>query len=1110
MLTRALLCLTLSISTVAAEELQAPAKLTVSLADDLLGQLAPDGKHVYFVSNRNAINQIFVTDLTAPAATLLFDEGADVTWPRVSPDGKRLAYVSFRDDATGQLCVRALPNLDRSCLAAGGALEVAWAGGDELVLLARGSVEGDLVLSRVRADKHKLRATPLLSRNLNGPAVSPDGKWLAYVPLERAAVRIGPAFAAQASRALVLRRLDGGGESSVTLTLPGGTSQPSFSSDGKWIYFTQFLNDTDQNGVLDGDDHGVVFRVPFAGDPAALASARPEQLTSAAWNCQYPSPAAARLILTCARGGSLDLYALPLDGIVPARWPTARVAEELEASRDRWERLLLLHHLVRRAPDARARATLLLATLRLHLQLGEYEAAAYHAREVGEPLAPLLTALIDERRALRAFDRGELGYQYLLSARKRLGDVAALPAGDAASEALRHVVLSELHDHLGNKAAALDELGRARVDASAPAFVVLALADRVESLYRQLDRAPSLVETLGPLVDHPSLPEAERLRLGGVVARTLLRGVSRELGHAAAAKARANADAQSALAFALSLWPCLDDVTGKTLAAGRACTFALYDGTRSLARRRLLVTEVVRRAEDTDADDLEYELSSCWVHDVPNDAAEERHAERLFRHVVEDYAYAKFAAGKFADAAADFDKVTREALSLEAHVGWIESTLAAGKDPRARYRGDAVEDRFARAYLELKRLPTLDGAAFDAAYRAATADVQAVERALPQRCEVQALRGALLHLGFLRSDDRALAEEANTHYLLALDLAHDNLRYRAMALEQLALLHAAVGNFRIAIGHFDERAALPFAEPRVALAHQLLRARAELHIGHDAEAARSAEAALAVAESTPSLARFLPLALDRAALYALDAGEAARALGHYDRADERARAGDDDLHNRVVRWLGRAAAAVAAGQPQRALDDLDRVDGAFAQPDIWKALDWPEATHDEERESYELLRLGLRGQAQRALGKLDDARRTLTTRHDLLLARAAKRSYDDDLLALATAETQLAELARARGDGAGAATLATQALAHADAHADKTATPLSDAQLAVLGYAAELHVVHGIPSRAFGVDVTARLRDAFDKLAEARDPARRETRIRFGVYLTLIGLDRTR
>jgi Tol biopolymer transport system component len=1102
----------------AAEELRQPQKLTVSLADDLLGQLSGDGRRLYFVSNRDATNQIFTQDLTAPASTLLFDEGADATWPRLSPDGRRLAYVSFADDASGRLCVRELPSLSRRCLGTGGALEASWASADELVLLARGAPDADLTLSRVRVDGRRLAATPLLARNLNGPSVSPDGKWLVFVPLTRAGARVGPAFAASAGRALVFRRLDGSNETAVQLELPGGTTQPAFSADGKWLYFTQFLNDTDQNGVLDGDDHGVIFRVPFAGDPSALARALPEQLTGGAWNCQYPAPSATRLIITCAaRAGSLDLYALPLDGMIPSSWSRARVAEEAEASRERWEQLMLLHRVARAEPDPLAQATQLLEIVRLHLGLGEYEAALFHARALGRApvpslaqLAPLLEPLIAERRALRAFDRGELGHRYLVDARLRVQATTALAPLEPAAAALRHLVLSELADHLGDKGAAVAELQRATVDAHTPAFVVQLLAARAEELYRELDRADDLLRALGPLVDHPALPEGERLRLGGVYARALMRTLPPAAAHAAAASDGAAAAPGSARAFCDALWACLDEVAPPTLAQGRACVQRLYDGNRAMARRRLIVTEVVRRAEETDADDLEYELTTRWVRDVPNDAAEERHAERLFRHVVEDYAYAALAVGRFAAAAAEFESVTREALSLESHIGVIEASLAAGRDvdkAYARLPADAPVSHFVRAYLDVRRLPTLDGEAFDRAWAAAEAEVLATERALPQKCEVQALHGALLHLRYLRLDDRASAEQANTHYLLALDLAHENARYRAMVLEELALLHAAVGNFRIALGHFEEREKLPFAEPQLLLGHELLRARALLHLGRSADAAKAAAVALALVNRTPALAPFRALALDRAALYALDAGDGARAVALYDDAERAAPAGAPP-RNRLVRWLARAAAAVAAGQPAHALADLDRLDRALADAGERRALDWPDTPSDEVRETYDPLRLGLRGQAERALGRSDEARRTLGRRHQLLLDRARRRGYDADLLELSEAEAQLADLERQRGDGAAAAAWATQALARADQYADKTRTPMDDAQLRALAFAAELCVVGGAPTSAFGFDVRARLVNAFETLARTRDPARREIRVRIGVYLTLLTLDR--
>src|SRR6202044_388964 len=110
------------------DDLRRPQRLTVGVADDLLGQLGPDGKTLYFVSNENTSNQVFAQNMADGRADQLFDDGADVTWPRVSPDGHSLLYISFRESASGQLCVRRLPDAsDRRCLqTASAALQAEW------------------------------------------------------------------------------------------------------------------------------------------------------------------------------------------------------------------------------------------------------------------------------------------------------------------------------------------------------------------------------------------------------------------------------------------------------------------------------------------------------------------------------------------------------------------------------------------------------------------------------------------------------------------------------------------------------------------------------------------------------------------------------------------------------------------------------------------------------------------------------------------------------------------------------------------------------------------------------------------------------------------------
>jgi hypothetical protein len=159
------------------DDLRKLQRLTVGVADDLLGQLGSDGKTLYFVSNRNTTNQIFAQSMVDGRAQQLFDDGADVTWPRVSPDGRSLLYISFRESASGKLCVRRLPEGDaRRCLHdLSSALQAEWIDHNRIALVSRESIKADLRILEVTIGS-TLSARLLLNRNMTSPAVSPDGR----------------------------------------------------------------------------------------------------------------------------------------------------------------------------------------------------------------------------------------------------------------------------------------------------------------------------------------------------------------------------------------------------------------------------------------------------------------------------------------------------------------------------------------------------------------------------------------------------------------------------------------------------------------------------------------------------------------------------------------------------------------------------------------------------------------------------------------------------------------------------------------------------------------------------------------------------------------------
>ncbi len=346
------------------DDLRMPQRLTVGVADDLLGQLGPDGKMLYFVSNRDTTSELFAQSLVDGHAWQLFDDGADVTWPRVSPDGRSLLYISFRESASGQLCVRRLPEGDgRRCLQDSfAALQAEWIDRDRIALVSRQSVQGDLRLLEVTIGS-SLSARLLLDRNMTSPAVSPDGRWLVYVPVARTVQTVGPAFAAHAAQALEaipLASASSAPPAKIVLQLPGQTGQPVFAKDGRSLYVVQFFTDTNHDGTVDASDHGVLFRVPISFTGGTPVAGPPEQLTETSWNCEYPAPFADRLIATCSQDASLDVYSLPLEGEVPAEWTMPMLVNAIDDADTLVEEQLLRSRRLARetTPSGRRRAML--------------------------------------------------------------------------------------------------------------------------------------------------------------------------------------------------------------------------------------------------------------------------------------------------------------------------------------------------------------------------------------------------------------------------------------------------------------------------------------------------------------------------------------------------------------------------------------------------------------------------------------------------------------------------------------------------------------------------------------------------------------------------------
>ncbi len=1130
------------------DDLRRPQRLTVGVADDLLGQLGPDGKTLYFVSNRDTTNQVFAQGMTDGRAHQLFDDGADVTWPRASPDGRALLYISFRESASGQLCVRRLPQGDeRTCLNdSSTALQAEWIDGERILLVSRRSIQGDLRVLEVKVGA-TLSARPLLDRNLTSPAVSPDGHWLVYVPVSRTVGAVGPAFAAHAAQTLEAVPLASAASATpakIVLQLPGQTGQPAFAKDGRSLYVVQFFADTNHDGTVDASDHGILFRVPISfagGNPAA---GTPEQLTETSWNCEYPAPFADRLIATCSQDASLDVYSLPLDGEVPAEWTMPMLVNAIDDADTLVEEQLLTSRRFARETTANGRRRTMLALAMLHLEREEFRAAEYYAGLVDRlrddataGISLPLQMLVEQRRAERRREQGRLMEGFGPQARERLEKLGSGASESPMAEDLTHLVRSEIFDSLGDKTKARSELDAVTVDETTPAPIVEAYYRRADAFYRELDDPEALVDACRLLSTNSSLRPDEQLRYARAAVRAMVRGLPYAEAEARLARERLVAG-DSELGFAI-------DLKRRVLAIRDSHAspevgtelLALYAAQTRPGRRRVLIVDAVQRADDVDADDVLDALVQRDIKDVRRGTHERGEAEDVYERLILARAYERVAAKHYPEARDDFEAVAEETGSLEAVVGGIDTRLEMGESPAAIEAGctgpgvPPARAHFAEAYLIARRLPALEGEAHAKAAAEALAALDASWPDLKEERVAQALFGALLHEDYIETGNLASAERANAHYLVALELVGDSPRLRATILGELGILHTDVGNYRIALGYLLDRDKLPFRDNAEGLDVLLSKAQALLHAGREADAAAAADAALEMIARNPILARYRLLALDGAAVDHLAAGHFARARALFDQEVpllEASRAPGAE-RNRTVARISRAAAEVGAGEPARALADLNDVETRLGAPTTVAALQWPHATAEQSAQGYRLLTNGLRARANRSLGRFEAEAGAIVARRAILeeQLRGANRVEVERELMLA--EAQLARNAGRRGDKVAARSWIGRSLARADDLRGRAGGTSDKQQLDVLWLAAELSTSMGtalaegsprLPAsigthRAYDspgpsasaplvADLPRRIDAALTELAARREPSLRSYQRWFEIYAALV------
>lgn len=318
-----------------------PMRISASSDADFAPDVAADGKTVFYTSDRLGNKDIWRKAVSSGAAEQITHHVADDLRPVVSPDGSKLAFISRRDDALGDLYVldlrrsflsqavsspregslRRLTRSDRE-----DASPVWLPNSRGLVFASKGF--GSALPEILQWDLEHETVTRIGSLLGSQPTLSPDGGTLVYV------------------RSGGLHVFDLQSSQSYPLTA-GGILQdghPRFNEAGSHVLFIRYADDTNSDGVLNADDRPSLWRIPLRPENIKGVPVQhiPEILSSARFGAYSPVERGDWIYAAFEKEGGMNIYRIPHHGhLIPAD-DLDRIKTQIRGLTDIWDRLYLL------------------------------------------------------------------------------------------------------------------------------------------------------------------------------------------------------------------------------------------------------------------------------------------------------------------------------------------------------------------------------------------------------------------------------------------------------------------------------------------------------------------------------------------------------------------------------------------------------------------------------------------------------------------------------------------------------------------------------------------------------------------------------------------------
>jgi hypothetical protein len=756
-------------------------KITVGPYDNFQSAVSDDESVIYFTRSQNLSSQIMRYDMESGKIRAMTTADTDAKNPALSPNGKELAFTYYRRDAKGDICL--LDGEDILCVTGPGAAEHSpfWVDNETLAFVRSNdaNTQSQLIFLTVKSKKADL----VIEGTLYNPSLAKDGRTLVYKGKGNDLI-LYDIKTRQPIRTL-------------SLDLAGATGPAQFSVDGSFIYFAQYMLDSNRDLRLDGRDAAAIFRIPVDG-----SRKEPEQLTSLNQNCSYPFPARKVLYMTCAFEGALDVYRTALTGIVPTDWNQEDLWEAHRAARSYSDRILLLNHL--HARFQLSERELKERTLSNFILWGEWMPATYYAKRLstGADDYQVHKILLETYSSWEVLPRKENLGAFAQMIDRQKAKLQTLPASPLQKVALGYMDLfANKHKEALSRAEKIEsddgltlywltqlvKLSGDKTNGVYRAALEKRLLNRDLSIETRLYYLSRWFEHLKPGSDPTAAVDELKAKVGQDPLIDDLLEHEKQLYRVATATTK-EASRNEMRAIVERIKRLKDD----------------YYGMRLLFNRGMIVLYQAKKSRELAT------IMSLWLTFVKKDTKEYPFAIEALRQNSLDLAYRFYhsnnpqerplASGAFMDS-------IRTSDDLESHYQYALMHFGTWSELESAYNSmqkDGLIRGESRVFVELLRGILMNPDKVD------EGDLEKAAEALDQMSDDHIgvgtrylFQGYIYHRLMLLSEkdftfDRDLSDKAHRSYLFAIDAGWNNDRIKSAAYQNLGLLHSSIRNHSLA------------------------------------------------------------------------------------------------------------------------------------------------------------------------------------------------------------------------------------------------------------------------------------------------------------------------